>query len=58
MNYEKLASDKKQIILDIAVKALCLRPGLAGNLPGKALPERITEFAKILAESIEEPAAR
>jgi hypothetical protein len=55
MNYEMLASDKKQIILDVAGKALCLRPGLAGNVPGKELPERIVEFAKILAESIKDP---
>ncbi|MDR0624719.1 MAG: hypothetical protein LBG10_09875 [Treponema sp.] len=58
MNYENLASDKKQIILDIAVKAISLRPGLAGKLPGKELPERIAEFAKILAESIPDPAIR
>jgi hypothetical protein len=56
MNYEKLAADKKRIILDVAVRAVCLRPGLAGNLSGKELPERITELAKILAESIEDPA--
>jgi hypothetical protein len=56
MNYENLASDKKQIILDLAIKAVSLRPGLAGNLSGKELPERIVEFAKTLAEAIQDPA--
>jgi hypothetical protein len=55
MNYEKLAPDKKQIILDLAVKAVCLRPGLAGNVSGRELPEKIAEFAKLLAESIRDP---
>jgi hypothetical protein len=55
MNYEMLASDKKQIILDLAVKAICLRPDLAAPAKGKELPEKVMDFARNLAASIEEP---
>jgi hypothetical protein len=54
MNFELLTVEKKMIILDLAVKAISLRPALAGAAPGKQLPEKVIDFAKNLAESIEE----
>jgi hypothetical protein len=54
MDYEKLSSDKKQIILDLAVKAICLRPALAGTGAREKLPEKIVKFAKALASSIKD----
>jgi hypothetical protein len=56
MDYEKLSSDKKQIILDLAVKAICLRPALAGTGVREELPEKIINFAKTLADSIKDSA--
>jgi hypothetical protein len=56
MDYEKLSSDKKQIILDLAVKALCLKPMLAGIQSNKEMPEKIADFAKMLAKLTKDPA--
>jgi hypothetical protein len=56
MDYEKLSSDKKQIILDLAVKAICLNPALAGTGAREKLPEKVMNFAKILANSIKDSA--
>jgi hypothetical protein len=55
MDYEMLTLEKKQIILDLALKADCLRPELAETPSGKELPERVVHFAKTLAESIQDP---
>jgi hypothetical protein len=55
MDYETLSSDKKQIILDLAIKAVFLCPGLAGNTAGGEQPEKISEFARTLAKSIHDP---
>jgi hypothetical protein len=55
MNFDLLSIEKKLIILDLAVKAVCLRPSLADTASGNGLPEKIIDFAKNLAESIEEP---
>ena len=57
MNYEMLSAEKQRIFLDLAGKALYLRPALAEPSAGKELPEKIVEFAKILAASIAEPDA-
>ncbi|MDR1099495.1 MAG: hypothetical protein LBL28_03350 [Treponema sp.] len=58
MDYEKLSSDKKQIILDLAVRAICLKPSLAGIQSPEELPEKITAFARTLAGSIEDSAVQ
>jgi hypothetical protein len=55
MKYENLSADKKQIILDLAIKAIHLRPGLAGAFSGGEPMERAAGFAKHLAELIEIP---
>jgi hypothetical protein len=56
MDYEKLSSDKKRIILDLAVKAVYLKPTLAGAHSQEELPEKIAAFARTLAGSIEDSA--
>jgi hypothetical protein len=56
MDYEKLSSDKKQIILDLAVKAICLKPALAGIGERRELPQKVIDFAKTLAGSIKDSA--
>lgn len=56
MNFELLTVEKKMIILDLAVKAVSLRPALAETASGNELPEKIIDFAKSLAESIEDTA--
>jgi hypothetical protein len=55
MNYESLSADKKQIILDLAKKAIHLRPGLAGAFSGREPAEEAANFAKHLAELIKFP---
>jgi hypothetical protein len=54
MDYEKLSSDKKRIILDLAVKAICLKPALGGIQAREELPRKIIDFAKTLANSIKD----
>ncbi|MDR0878440.1 MAG: hypothetical protein LBN21_10335 [Treponema sp.] len=56
MNFELLTVEKKMIILDLAVKAISLRPALAETASGSELPEKVIDFAKNLAESIEDAA--
>jgi hypothetical protein len=58
MDYEKLSSDKKQIILDLAIRAICLKPSLVSVQSPDDLPEKITAFARILAGSIEDSAVQ
>jgi hypothetical protein len=53
MNYEKLTTDKKKIIFDLAIKAMYLRPGLAGLCSGGEPSEKAANLAKHLAELIE-----
>jgi hypothetical protein len=55
MNYELLSSDKKQMFLDLANKAVILCPGLAGEASGRGQSEKISELAKTLAEYVRDP---
>jgi hypothetical protein len=55
MNFDLLSVEKKLIILDLAVKAVSMRPSLADTASGNGLPEKIIDFAKHLAESIDDP---
>jgi hypothetical protein len=49
-----LTADKKYIILDLAGKAIRLRPELAKARPDGDLSERIADFARVIAKSIDD----
>jgi hypothetical protein len=53
MDYELLTSEKQRIIMDLAEKAIFLRPALA-SFSVKSLDEKIEDFARSIAESIED----
>jgi hypothetical protein len=52
MDYELLTSEKQRIIMDLAEKAIFLRPALA-SFSVKSLNEKIEDFARTIARSIE-----
>jgi hypothetical protein len=51
MDYETLTLEKRRIIMDLAEKAILLRPALA-TFSEKKLDEKIVDFAHVIAESI------
>ncbi|MDR1420415.1 MAG: hypothetical protein LBI86_08585 [Treponema sp.] len=51
MDYETLTAEKRRIIMDLAEKAILLRPALASP-SGKSLSEKIEDFARFIAESL------
>ncbi|MDR2371090.1 MAG: hypothetical protein LBD71_06390 [Treponema sp.] len=53
MDYELLTSEKQRIIMDLAEKAIFLRPALA-SFSVKSLNEKIEDFAHAIARSIED----
>ncbi|MDR0602343.1 MAG: hypothetical protein LBG42_08175 [Treponema sp.] len=53
MDYETLTAEKQRIIMDLAEKAIFLRPALA-TFSDKSLNEKIKDFARVIAESIED----
>jgi hypothetical protein len=55
MDYDTMTDDKKHILLDLADKAIGLRPGIAGLSCGEVLPDAVTDFARSLARTIAEP---
>ncbi|MDR1899632.1 MAG: hypothetical protein LBQ55_06470 [Treponema sp.] len=55
MDYDTMTDDKKHILLDLADKAIGLRPGIAGVSCGEILPDTVINFARDLARSIAEP---
>ncbi|MDR2160273.1 MAG: hypothetical protein LBP23_09450 [Treponema sp.] len=55
MDYDTMTDDKKRILLDLADRAIGLRPGIAGLAHGKTLPDMVINFARELARSITEP---
>jgi hypothetical protein len=52
MDYEMLSFEKKQFFLDLAGKAIWLRPTLARKSLDKKLPEKIKDLARDIAQSI------
>jgi hypothetical protein len=55
MDYDTMTDDKKRIVLDLADKAIGLRPGIAGVTYSEVLPDTVINFARNLARSIVEP---
>ncbi|MDR1287370.1 MAG: hypothetical protein LBK08_07155 [Treponema sp.] len=51
MDYEALTAEKRRIIMDLAEKAIFLRPALA-TFSDKNLTEKIEDFARFIAESL------
>jgi hypothetical protein len=57
MDFDTMSDEKKHILLDLADKAIGLRPGIAGLDYGEIFPDRVINFARDLARSIIEPAS-
>jgi hypothetical protein len=57
MNYEMLSFEKQRMLLDLAGRAIALRPALADSSPQEELNDKIACLAKTLAASIKEPYA-
>jgi hypothetical protein len=55
MDYDTMTDDKKRIVLDLADKAIGLRPGIVGLDYGEILPDVVINFARSLTRSIAEP---
>jgi hypothetical protein len=55
MDYELLTSEKQQIILDLAGKAMTLRPALADEYGNENFDQKIVDFARFIAKTIQEP---